>query len=61
VRDNGDNGFEVHSSSASFKGNAIHNNSRSTGWRGAQMLFFGPAPQRRAGVGRSDARIRHRV
>jgi hypothetical protein len=43
VRDNGGNGFEIHPSDVSFDHNYVHNNSRSTGWDEAQMLFFGPA------------------
>jgi parallel beta-helix repeat protein len=41
VRDNTNNGFEVHKSNASFTSNKIFSNSRSAGWDQPQLLFVG--------------------
>ena len=42
IRENANNGVEVHPSDLTFVGNQVFNNSRGFGWDQPQMLFDGP-------------------
>lgn len=42
IRDNANNGVEVHASNVTFHSNDVFNNSRASGWNQPQMLFVGP-------------------